>query len=72
MASDGTPIRDGRVIGESEAAIIRQISSDFAAGKSPRKIALISMAAASGGRATMPEGHPHPIHGNRAVPRGLH
>ena len=39
MAVDGSPIRGGRVIDETEAAIVRQIFADFAAGKSPRKIA---------------------------------
>ncbi|WP_343232687.1 recombinase family protein, partial [Microvirga antarctica] len=38
-ASDGNPIRGGRVINEPEAAIVRQIFVDFAAGKSPRRIA---------------------------------
>jgi hypothetical protein len=39
MAADGSPIRGGRVIEETEAAIVRQIFVNFAAGKSPRKIA---------------------------------
>jgi DNA invertase Pin-like site-specific DNA recombinase len=39
VALDGTPIRGGRVIDETQAVIVRQLFVDFAAGKSPRKIA---------------------------------
>jgi site-specific DNA recombinase len=36
----GEPIRGGRTINEGEAAVVRRIFSEFAAGKSPRRIAV--------------------------------
>jgi site-specific DNA recombinase len=37
---DGEPIRGGRTINEAEAAVVRRIFEEFAAGKSPRRIAI--------------------------------
>jgi site-specific DNA recombinase len=39
ISADGTPVRGDRAINMSEAAIVRRIFSEYAAGKSPRAIA---------------------------------
>jgi site-specific DNA recombinase len=70
MAADGTPIHGGRVIDEPEAHIVRQIFRDFAAGKSPRKIAFdLNHLGVSGPRNTA--WGPSTINGNKARGSGI-
>lgn len=40
LGADGKPIRGDRTINPEEAAIVRRIFEDFAAGKSPKRIAV--------------------------------
>ena len=40
LAADGNPVRGGRTINEAEAAVIRRIFTDYATGKSPKRIAM--------------------------------
>ena len=39
IAADGTPVRGDRTVNEAQAAIVRRIFGEYAAGKSPRAIA---------------------------------
>ena len=58
VASDGSPIRGGRVIDETEAAIVRQISSTLPPAKARARSPLTSMSAAS--RSPIARGVPPP------------
>ncbi len=40
LAPNGEPIRGDRVINEAEAEVVRRIFRDYAAGKSPKRIAM--------------------------------
>ena len=40
LAADGNPVRGDRTVNEAESAVIRRIFTDYAAGKSPKRIAM--------------------------------
>ncbi len=40
LAADGNPVRGDRAVNEAESAVIRRIFTDYAAGKSPKRIAM--------------------------------
>jgi site-specific DNA recombinase len=74
ISADGTPVRGDRAINMSEAAIVRRIFSEYAAGKSPRAIAaslnkegVPSPSNCKGGR----NWGPSTIHGNSGRGTGI-
>ena len=40
LAADGNPVRGDRTVNEAEAAVIRRIFAEYAAGRSPKRIAM--------------------------------
>ncbi len=70
LASDGSPLRGDRSINEAQAAVVRRIFSDYAAGKSSKAIA--KQLNREGVRGPSGKGWgPSTIHGNRERGTGI-
>src|SRR5512144_2751005 len=70
IGSDGEPIRGERTINEAQAAIVRRIFVEYAAGASPRAIAKTLNAEGVPGPSGVAWG-PSTIHGNRRRGTGV-
>lgn len=70
LTADGTPVRGDRTINDAQAAIVRRIFNEYAAGKSPRVIAKELNALTVSGPSGKGWG-PSTIHGNRQRGTGI-